>query len=42
MDVPAAIEFDKGAFNHAINYPLINDQPLAYVTKKMDKQRPSL
>jgi tRNA 2-selenouridine synthase len=31
MDVRAPIEFSKGAFNHAINYPLMNDDERAAV-----------
>jgi len=31
MDVRAAIEFEKGAFDHSINYPLMNDDERAAV-----------
>lgn len=31
MDVRAPIEFEKGAFNHAINHPLMNDDERAAV-----------
>ena len=31
MDVRAPVEFEKGAFNHAINYPLMNNEERAEV-----------
>ena len=41
MDVRAPVEFEKGAFNQSINYPLMNEKKLGFVIKTMAKKPPS-